>query len=51
MKKTFALFIVIVMAASFITGCQPQPDPQANAAAPPRAAKQKKLNEGFTNPT
>ena len=51
MKKTFALFIVIIVAASFITGCQPEASPQANSPAPQRQVQTKKLNGGFTDPS
>ncbi len=51
MKKTFAFFIVIIVAASFIVGCQPQASPQANSPAPQKQVKIKKLNGGFTDPS
>lgn len=51
MKKTFAFLIVIVVAASFIAGCQPQASPQANSPAPQKQVKIKKLNGGFTDPS
>jgi hypothetical protein len=51
MKKTFAFFIVIIVAASFIAGCQPEASPQANAPVPKTPVKIKKLNGGFTDPS
>lgn len=51
MKKTFAFLIVIIVAASFLAGCQPEASPSANTPAPQTAVKEKKLKTGLNDPS
>jgi hypothetical protein len=51
MKKTFALLIVVAIVASFLAGCKPQPDPEANSSTPMKATPKDKKLSGTYNQT